>query len=373
MLLDLTKSLITKASITPNDAGCQKLIAEFLANLGFKITKLKYGDVYNLWATIGESGPWFVFAGHTDVVPPGSSELWSSPPFVPTIRDNHLVGRGAADMKSSIAAMMTACHDLLSTSSKLIGRIGFLITSDEEGLAEHGTKEVVAHLQQTGIQFDYCLVGEATSENYLGDTIKIGRRGSLSGKITIHGKQGHIAYPHLASNPIHTCAPFLFELISCNWGESNEYFQPTQLQVSNIHAGIHATNVIPNDLVLDFNFRYSPSQSIGQLQNTVKDLLTNYDCKYSIEWRHSGEPYFYEPADLAYTLQEIIHSITGKQAQFSTNGGISDGRFLKAISKELVELGPLNASIHQIDENVNLDDLQQLKSIYQQLLAKMVV
>lgn len=371
MPLDLAKQLIAKASITPDDAGCQTFIANYLANLGFEITALPYGDVSNLWATYGNSDPLFVFAGHTDVVPPGPLDKWTSDPFTPAIRSDYLFGRGAADMKSSIAAMMAACRDFLAKKPKFDGRIGLLITSDEEGIAENGTKKVVAFLKQQQIIIDYCLVGEASSETKFGDTLKIGRRGSLSGKLIIHGKQGHIAYPQLADNPIHRCPALLQELVNYRWDEGNEYFQPTQFQISNIHAGSGANNVIPHEVIIDFNFRYAPVQTTAALQAIVENLLEKNQLKFTLTWHHSGKPFFSKPDKLANSLAQVIKNVADITPKFSTSGGTSDGRFLIDICKELIEFGPINESIHKIDENISVTDLVRLKLVYQQLLEKL--
>lgn len=372
MPLDLAKQLIAKASITPDDAGCQTFIADYLAKLGFEITALPYGDVSNLWATVGNSGPLFVFAGHTDVVPPGPLDKWTSDPFTPVIRGDYLFGRGAADMKSSIAAMLAACRDFLAKKPKFDGRIGLLITSDEEGIAENGTKKVVEFLKQQQIFIDYCLVGEASSETAFGDTIKIGRRGSLSGKLIIHGKQGHIAYPQLADNPIHRCPALLQELVNYRWDKGNEYFQPTQFQISNIHAGTGANNVIPHEVIIDFNFRYAPVQTAQALQAIVESLLEKQQLKSTLTWHHSGKPFFSEPDKLAHSLANVIKNVADITPKFSTSGGTSDGRFLIDICKELIEFGPINESIHKIDENISVTDLSRLKLVYQQLLEKLL-
>ncbi len=373
MLLDIIKQLIEKPSITPNDCGCQAYITEFLATLGFDIMELPYGNVKNLWATYGIAKPLFVFAGHTDVVPPGPLDKWRSDPFKATVRGDYLFGRGAADMKGNIAAMLVACKDFLSRYPKINGQIGFLITGDEEGIAENGTKKVVEYLQQQNIFIDYCLIGEPSSENKLGDVIKIGRRGSISGKLTVHGKQGHIAYPHLADNPIHSSVSVLQELISYHWDEGNDFFQPTQFQISNIHAGTGAGNVTPADLSVDFNFRYSSEHSIKSLQTIVLQILERHKLKYTLEWQYSGKPFLSNPNKLSSSLQNIIYAVTEINPTFSTAGGTSDGRFLIDISKELLEFGLTNQTIHKIDECIKIADLQNLKSIYEKLLADLLM
>ncbi len=370
MVLEIIKRLIKNPSVTPEDAGCQLYMEQFLMALGFKITTLPFEDVKNFWAVYGDTGPIFAFAGHTDVVPPGPLEKWQSNPFEPTIRDNKLYGRGAADMKGSIAAFMSASAIFLQAKPRLPFRIAFLITSDEEGVATHGTKKVVEQLKKENITIDACIVGEASSENTLGDTIKIGRRGSLSGRLTVIGEQGHIAYPHLAKNPIHEAARFLSPLCQYQWDQGNNYFQPTQFQISNIHAGTGANNVIPAELILDFNFRYSPETSPETLQNITENILNKSKIKYHCQWTHSGNPFFTEPGkfcDIATKAIEKICNITPVQ---STSGGTSDGRFLIEITKELIELGPVNASIHQIDEHIDVDALYKLEKIYLNILKQ---
>jgi succinyl-diaminopimelate desuccinylase len=371
MLLDLAQNLISRKSITPEDAGCQELMSEYLEKLGFNVSHLPFADVKNIWATLGDSGPLFVFAGHTDVVPPGPLEQWDSAPFTPVIRDGKLFGRGAADMKSSIAAMLCAIHDFLRQREFKYGRIGLLITSDEEGESIHGTKAVVGYLKKQGIEIDYCLVGEASSEKIFGDTLKIGRRGSLSGKLQIKGKQGHIAYPHLADNPIHKSAAFLEEITVKTWDKGNALFQPTQFQISNIHAGTGANNIIPSELTIDFNFRYSPETSSQNLKAEVEALLDKHQLSHHCEWNHSGKAFYSTPGKLTEVVTEVIQQQCALTPTLSTNGGTSDGRFLIDISKELLELGPINESIHKVNEHINLEDLRKLKICYESILEKL--
>lgn len=372
MLLELAKDLISRKSITPEDAGCQVLIAEHLEKLGFKVSHLPFAGVKNIWATLGESGPLFVFAGHTDVVPPGPIEQWYSAPFIPTIREDKLFGRGAADMKSSIAAMLCALHDFLESHSLKHGRIGLLITSDEEGASIHGTKAVVEYLKEKNIEIDYCLIGEASSEKTFGDTLKVGRRGSLSGQLTLKGKQGHIAYPHLADNPIHKSAAFLQEISAKTWDNGNDLFQPTQFQISNIHAGTGANNVIPSELCLEFNFRYSPESTAQDLQTEIESLLKKHKLDYHCHWSHSGKAFYSKPSKLTAATIEVIQQQCRLTPKLSTGGGTSDGRFLIDISKELIELGPINESIHKVNEHIDLIVLQQLKLSYERILKKLL-
>lgn len=366
--LTLAKQLIAIESITPHDNGCQTIIAEKISKLGFHIEHLAFGDVSNLWARLGTQLPLFVFAGHTDVVPTGPIEKWTSHPFEPTIRDGKLYGRGAADMKSSIAAMITAVEVFLQNHTHFNGSIAFLITSDEEGSAINGTAKVVELLKNKHEQITWCLVGEASSEAKLGDTVKVGRRGSLNGKLTIIGKQGHIAYPNIAINPIHNALPALLELTTTQWDQGTKNFQPTSFQISNIHAGTGADNVIPGQLEVLFNFRYSPAVSAEQLQQRVEEILAQHNLKYEISWRHSGLPFSTEPGGLVNAVAQAILEKTGITPKLSTSGGTSDGRFIATTGCQVLELGPINKSIHQIDEHINIQDLQNLTIIYQRIL-----
>lgn len=371
-LLDLAKSLISKPSITPKDAGCQKILSKRLKKIGFKIENLRFGDVDNLWARRGKENPLFVFAGHTDVVPPGPIDLWKSPPFKPKIRNGKLYGRGAADMKSSLAAMVVACEMFVKKYPKHQGSIAFLITSDEEGKAINGTAKVVEHLIRKKQKIDWCLVGEASSEKQLGDVIKIGRRGSLNGKLIVQGKQGHIAYPQLANNPIHKAAAAIAELCNLIWDNGNEHFPPTSFQISNIHAGTGADNIIPNQLEIIFNFRYANVSMPEQLQQKLTDILNKYNLDHRIDWRSSGKPFLTPQGKLVGAAAQAIREITGNKPKLSTAGGTSDGRFIAIMGCQVVEVGPNNGSIHQIDEHINVKELNELTKIYYKILELML-
>lgn len=370
--LQLAQQLIARPSITPDDAGCQLLIQHHLQNLGFSIEHLPCAEVDNLWAVHGETGPCLVFAGHTDVVPPGPLEQWSSPPFKPTIRQHKLYGRGAADMKGSIAAMLTAVERLLSKSYKLKGRIAFLITSDEEGPAEHGTRHVVETLQRRGVKLDYCLVGEPSSTQQLGDIIKHGRRGSLSGHLEIIGKQGHIAYPDQANNPIHLALAALQSLLSEVWDHGNDDFPPTSLQFSNLHAGTGALNVIPGKLNADFNFRFSAELKPETIKQRVVAALEQANIEYNLQWRLSGLPFLTPAGELRDAVSHAVQQVTGRTPKSSTGGGTSDGRFIAPMGTQVIELGPCNATIHQIDECVAVDELDALSEIYEHIIIKLL-
>ncbi|HEX3837540.1 MAG TPA: succinyl-diaminopimelate desuccinylase [Steroidobacteraceae bacterium] len=371
--LELTVDLMGRASVTPADEGCQNLMMGRLAAVGFRIEKLNYGNVENFWARRGTTGPVLCFAGHTDVVPTGPLEEWRTKPFEPTVRDGVLYGRGAADMKSGLAAMVTATEEFVTTHPGHRGTIAFLITSDEEGPSVDGTKRVVETLLGRGDHIDWCIVGEPSSEAALGDTIKIGRRGSLSGRLTVHGTQGHIAYPHLAVNPIHTLAPALAELTSREWDQGNEHFQPTTFQVSNLNAGTGAPNVIPGELKARFNLRYSPVQSIERLKQTVEDILRRHEVNFSLEWYVSGEPFYTPQGRLSDAVCKAVAIVAGKPPKLSTGGGTSDGRFIAALGAQIVELGVINASIHKVNEEVRAVDIDDLHRMYvgvlEQLLA----
>ncbi|MEM1243825.1 MAG: succinyl-diaminopimelate desuccinylase [Pseudomonadota bacterium] len=367
--LNLAQALIARPSISPQDAGCQALLIDKLLALGFRIEKLDHRGVENLWARLGDQSPLFVFAGHTDVVPPGNLNHWTSDPFTPTVRGNKLYGRGAADMKSSIAAMVIAVEKFLATKINFKGSVAFLITSDEEAEAKFGTVKVVEMLQQRHEIIDYCLVGEATSEKKLGDIIKIGRRGSLSGKLTIHGKQGHIAYPDRAINPIHKFIPAMQDLLNQQWSKTDEHFQPTSLQFSNIHAGVDANNVIPNELNLLFNFRYNPQNTATELQTRFESILKKHELQYSLDWDNRSQSFLTKAKKLVYTASQAIEKITGITPKLSTSGGTSDARFIAPTGAEVIEFGPINASIHKIDEHVDIDDLNLLTEIYFTILT----
>ncbi len=366
--LTLAMALIAQPSVTPNDHGCQPLLISRLTAMGFQIETLRFGETDNFYAVYGQHGPLLCFAGHTDVVPAGDESSWTSPPFVPTQRNGYLYGRGAADMKSSIAAFVTACERLLVVQPDLPIRLAFLITSDEEGDGFDGTKRVVETLQNRGEHIDYCIVGEPTAVTKVGDMIKNGRRGSLSGTLVVHGKQGHVAYPHLASNPVHLTATALAELVNTHWDDGNSYFPPTGFQISNIHAGTGAGNVIPADMTVQFNFRFSTESTAESLQKRVEAILDQYDLNYDLQWSLSGEPFLTTAGKLTDAAQAAILSVCGISTELSTTGGTSDGRFIKAIATELIELGPVNATIHQIDECVNVTDIAQLSAIYEKMI-----
>ena len=371
--LQLAKQLIAQASVTPDDHGCQEIIAERLRAIGFAIEPMPFGRTQNLWARHGNSTPLVCFAGHTDVVPPGPAEAWTSPPFQPTERNGKLYGRGTADMKTSIACFITACERFIAQHPQFSGSFALLITSDEEGDGKDGTVRVVETLRQRGEHIDYCIVGEPTAEHILGDTIKNGRRGSLSGSLTIHGKQGHIAYPHLAANPIHLAAPVLAELTAEHWDNGNTYFPPTGFQISNIHAGTGAPNVIPGELFVQFNFRFSTETDAESLQRRIKAILDKHHLHYSLQWQLSGQPFITEAGRLTQAAQAAIAEECGIQAVLSTSGGTSDGRFIKAIANELIELGPVNESIHQIDEHIELAAIPRLSAIYENILHRLLL
>jgi len=370
--LQLSKELISRASVTPEDKGCQSMLAERLQELGFQIEHMRFDDTDNLWARLGDQGPLFTFAGHTDVVPTGPEAEWATPPFEPTIKDGILYGRGAADMKSSIAAMMTAVERFLKINPEPKGSIAFLITSDEEGPAKNGTVKVIETLQNRNEHIDWCLVGEPSSTNKVGDIIKNGRRGSLGGTLTIRGQQGHVAYPHLAVNPIHEVSAVLAELCQHSWDSGNEFFPPTTFQVSNINSGTGATNVIPGDAVIEFNFRFSTEVTEKHLRQVVEDMLNKHKLNFDLEWNLSGQPFITEPGALTDAAQEAILTVCGYETELSTAGGTSDGRFIAPTGSQVVELGPINESIHKIDENVNIKELDQLSEIYEVMLTNLL-
>ena len=371
--LALTKQLIAEASVTPEDKNCQAILIERLQKIGFEIEKLDFNETHNIWARRGISAPLLCFAGHTDVVPSGPEEKWTSPPFEPTERDGKLYGRGAADMKTSIAAFVTACERFIALHPDHPGSIALLITSDEEGDAHDGTTKVVDVLKARGETIDYCIVGEPTAVNRLGDTIKNGRRGSLSGNLTVKGKQGHIAYPHLALNPVHTFAPALAELTATEWDGGNAYFPPTGFQISNIQGGTGATNVIPGSLNVKFNFRFSTESTDNGLKQRVHQILDKHGLDYDLQWSLSGQPFLTEAGELTKVAQAAIAQVCGVEAELSTSGGTSDGRFIKAIARELIELGPVNASIHQIDEHIDLAAVPELSAVYQEMMRRLLV
>lgn len=368
----LTKELISKQSVTPADDGCQPLLAERLSKLGFDCKSLPREEVLNLWATRGTHGPTLVFAGHTDVVPPGPREHWDSDPFVPTERAGFLYGRGAADMKASLAAMVVATESFVANHPHHKGRIGYLITADEEGPAIHGTRYVVDTLQRRGESIDWCVVGEPSSTSTLGDIIKNGRRGSINATLTIKGKQGHVAYPHLADNPMHKAFAALTALSELSWDSGNDYFDPTQLQFSNIHSGTGATNVIPGELVAVFNLRFSTEITADEIQSKCETVLDATGIDYSLDWQLSGNPFLTEPGDLVDAVRESIMTVTGVSTQLSTGGGTSDGRFIASMGSQIIELGPINASIHQRNERVLLSDIPKLARIYEGIMERLL-
>ena len=376
--LRLTETLIARRSVTPDDAGCQALISARLALLGFECETLVNGPenfrVTNLWAVRrgGRPGPLLAFAGHTDVVPSGPLERWTSDPFVPSHRDGQLYGRGAADMKTSIAAMVVAVEEFVAARPLHAGGVAFLLTSDEEGPSVDGTVRLVEMLRERGERLDACIVGEPTSVERLGDVLKNGRRGSLSGKLVVHGVQGHIAYPQLAKNPIHLLAPALAELVATHWDDGNDYFPPTSWQVSNLHAGTGAGNVIPGDLVVDFNFRFSTESTPEALKARVGAVLDAHAVPHTLTWTLGGEPFLTPPGSLSEALSGAIEAECGIRPELSTTGGTSDGRFISKICPQVIEFGPLNASIHKIDEHVDLASIEQLKNIYRGTLERLL-
>jgi succinyl-diaminopimelate desuccinylase len=370
--LELTRTLIARRSVTPNDDGCQEILARRLAPLGFRIERLRRGQVDNLWARRGTTSPLLCFAGHTDVVPTGPLDRWHSDPFTATQRDGILYGRGAADMKTSIAAFATAVERFVAAHPAHPGSIALLLTSDEEGPAVDGTVQVVEILRARGERLDYCIVGEPTSVQRRGDTIKNGRRGSLSGTLVVQGVQGHVAYPDQAKNPIHLAAPALAELSAIHWDEGNEYFPATTWQISNIHAGTGATNVVPGELTVLFNFRFGTASTVDSLKQRLEAVLTAHGLAYRVEWSLSGMPFLTPRGRLVDVLTGAIREVAGIEPELSTTGGTSDGRFIAAICPQVVELGPVNASIHQIDEHVAVEDVEALSRIYQRALEQLL-
>ncbi|MDT0217491.1 succinyl-diaminopimelate desuccinylase [Alcaligenes faecalis] len=371
-VLDTLKALIARPSVTPEDAHCQQWLGARLEQAGFSLEHLPSGPVSNLWARRGTQAPLFVFAGHTDVVPTGPEAAWDSPPFEPTVRDGQLYGRGAADMKASIAAFIHAVEEFTQAHPEHKGSIALLLTSDEEGPATDGTVHVCRVLKERGEQLDYCIVGEPTCSRQLGDTIKNGRRGSLSGHLIVKGRQGHVAYPQLAINPLHVFAPALHELTDRMWDAGNIDFPPTSFQISNIHAGTGAGNVIPGQLDVHFNFRFSTEQTPAGLQAEVESILRRHGVDFQLEWTVGGEPFLTEAGPLSQALAKAIETETGVETDLSTTGGTSDGRFIAKICPQVVEFGPLNASIHQINEHVAVADLEPLKNIYRRTLESLL-
>ncbi|GGH96785.1 succinyl-diaminopimelate desuccinylase [Pseudomonas fluvialis] len=371
--LELAFELIRRPSVTPADEGCQALMCERLAAAGFNIEPMRIEEVDNFWARRGGDGPVLCFAGHTDVVPTGPLEAWQYPPFEPQIdAQGMLRGRGAADMKGSLAAMITAVERFVADHPNHQGAIAFLITSDEEGPAQHGTRAVVERLRARNERLDWCIVGEPSSTEQLGDIVKNGRRGSLGATLTVRGKQGHVAYPHLAKNPIHLAAPALAELAGEHWDSGNAYFPPTSLQISNIHAGTGATNVIPGELTCVFNFRFSTESTVESLQQRVAAILDRHGLDWHIDWALSGLPFLTQPGALLDAVAASIEAVCGIHTTPSTSGGTSDGRFIATLGTQVVELGPLNATIHQRDEHIRAADLDALSEIYYQTLVRLL-
>jgi len=371
-VVDLTRELVRRPSITPEDADCQKLIAERLAPLGFAIENLRFGEVDNLWARRGTDGPVLCLAGHTDVVPTGPVEAWRHPPFDAVVTDGILWGRGSADMKASLAAMVVACEEFVAANPGHKGSIAFLITSDEEGPAQDGTKAVMETLAGRGEHIDWCLIGEPSSKTRLGDMVRIGRRGSLSVDLVIRGVQGHVAYPELADNPLHRLAPALTDFVNIELDDGNEAFPPSGLQLTNLHAGTGFRNVTPGEVELKFNIRYSTEQTFEGLQARVRELLERHGLDYEVAWRDAGRPFLTRPGPLLTAAQEIIREVAGVEPELSTGGGTSDGRFIAPAGTDVVELGPVNASIHKVDEHVRVDDLEPLKDMYRKVIERLL-
>ncbi|MDM7861166.1 succinyl-diaminopimelate desuccinylase [Alteromonas sp. ASW11-36] len=371
-VLALTKALIERQSVTPEDAGCQVLLGDRLAKLGFKLETMVFEDTTNLWARRGSEAPVFCFAGHTDVVPSGPANKWRFPPFVPTEDNGLLYGRGAADMKGSLAAMIVAIERFVAANPDHRGSIALLITSDEEGPFINGTTRVIDTLEARNEKIDWCIVGEPSSTRSVGDVVKHGRRGSLTGDLVIHGVQGHVAYPHLAENPVHQVAPALAELSAIEWDKGNPDFPPTSFQVSNINSGTGAGNVIPGECHIMFNFRYSTESHSEGLIAKVNQVLTKHNLNYDINWTHNGSPFLTQPGELRAATAHVIKQITGNNPEFSTAGGTSDGRFIAPTGAQVVELGPVNASIHKVDEHVKIADLEVLTDMYTGILEELL-
>ncbi len=373
LVLSLAKELIARPSVTPADEGCQQLMADFLAPLGFKIEPMVFHDTTNLWARKGTTGPLFCFAGHTDVVPPGPASKWNTQPFEPTIIDGILYGRGAADMKGSIASMLAAVQRFVADHPDHNGSIAFLITSDEEGPFINGTPKVIETLEARQEKITWCLVGEPSSTNQVGDVVKNGRRGSLTGDLTVYGVQGHVAYPHLAENPVHLAMPALAELAAKQWDQGNAFFPATSFQIANINAGTGASNVIPGELQVQFNFRYSTELTDTQIKQQVIELLERHGLRYELKWTLSGQPFLTGSGKLVEATQNAIKAVTGRTTELSTSGGTSDGRFIAPTGAQVVELGPINATIHKVNECVNVADLETLSDIYYSMMQQLLV
>ena len=372
-VIELAKALINRPSVTPLDEGCQQMMAEYLAPLGFNIESMVFHDTTNMWARKGNNGPVFCFAGHTDVVPSGPVEAWDTPPFVATEKGNMLHGRGAADMKSSLAAMLVATKRFVTQHPEHIGSIAFLITSDEEGPFINGTTKVVDTLEARNEKITWCIVGEPSSTEKMGDVVKVGRRGSLSGDLTVKGIQGHVAYPHLARNPVHEVSAALTDLANAHWDNGNEFFPPTSFQISNIHAGTGVGNVIPGHVDVCFNFRFSTEATNEQLISRVNDILDKHQLQYDIKWTYNGQPFLTQSGELVAATQQAIKDVTDLTAELTTAGGTSDGRFIAPTGAQVVELGPVNATIHKVNECVNMTDLDQLAEVYEKVLENLLV
>lgn len=371
--IELAIDLIQRPSVTPEDEGCQDLMISRLEPLGFKVEKLRFGDVENIWLRRGDTAPVLAFAGHTDVVPTGPVEKWDNPPFSPFVDEKGMLqGRGSADMKGSLAAMVTACETFVAGNPDHKGSIAFLITSDEEGPARHGTVKVIEYLEARNEKIDWCIVGEPSSSHQVGDIIKNGRRGSMHGHLVIHGIQGHVAYPHLARNPVHEVALALSELTGEEWDQGNEFFPPTSFQIWHIHAGEGASNVIPGKCEVNFNFRFSPEVTDKALQERVLAILDRHDLEYDIEWHVSGQPFLTRPGALVNAAKASIKAETGLDAELSTSGGTSDGRFIAPTGAQVVELGPVNKTIHKVNECIKAGDLNHLDRIYQGILKRLL-
>jgi succinyl-diaminopimelate desuccinylase len=371
-IVDLTQELVRRKSVTPDDGGCQTLIGDRLAKFGFKIETLRFGDVDNLWATHGSGSPVFAFLGHTDVVPAGDVAQWSSDPFVPTIRDGRLYGRGAADMKSGVAAMAVTLEEFVAANPNHAGTVALLLTSDEEGPTNlHGVRRVVEEFRARGQRIDWCVVGEPSSAQQLGDIVRVGRRGSLSGKLTVRGVQGHVAYPEKVRNPIHLAAPALVELATQTWDDGNAEFPPTSFQISNINAGTGALNVVPGTLVVDFNFRFCTASTSQSLCERTEAILRKHGLDFAVDWNVSGEPFLTRDGTLRRAAMQSIEEVCGIVAKADTGGGTSDARFIAPMGAEVVEIGPVNASIHKIDEHVSIDELETLPRLFLRILEKL--
>jgi len=370
--LALTKELISRPSVTPDDLGCQELMISRLEKIGFQIERLRFGEVDNFWARRGTAEPVLAFAGHTDVVPTGDENKWATPPFTPTEKDGMLYGRGTADMKGSLAAMVTACERFVGQHPDHQGAIAFLITSDEEGIATHGTVKVVEHLEARGEKMQWCIVGEPSSTKQLGDVVKNGRRGSLGAKMKVHGIQGHVAYSHLADNPIHKAAPALAELAQCQWDQGNEFFPSTSFQISNINGGTGATNVIPGELEVIFNLRFSTALTPEDIKQRTCEILDKHQLDYHIDWNLSGLPFLTDTGPLLDATQKAIKIVTGRTTKLSTAGGTSDGRFIAPTGTQVIELGPCNATIHKVDESVEINALGELSLVYEEIMRELL-